>query len=408
MPAKIPSRFGCLDSRLAHPGLRYGICILATGAGGIGIFELLDMPLLERVGMPHEFCYLRDPRLVWLHVVCDFLIGAAYTAISFTLAWLVYKASHGLPFNWVLLAFGLFIVAGGFTHFMEVWVIWHPVHWLSGYIKVVTAAAAVATAVVLVPLVPRVLRMVADARQGEKRRLEVEQLNQELERFNYTVAHDLRAPLRGLTAFTRILVEDHSRELSPEARDYLNRMQNSVGRMDALITDLLKYAKIGRQELRLEAVALDDILHAVRSIMDGEIASRHAEIVSPEPLPAVLGDAVLLQVVFQNLIANAIKFVGPGMDPRIEITAKADRDGVTVSFTDNGIGVPPSARSRIFGLFERLHSREPGTGIGLAITQRAVERLQGSIGVDDASPGPGSRFWVRLQAPTDASPRSAR
>jgi signal transduction histidine kinase len=204
-----------------------------------------------------------------------------------------------------------------------------------------------------------------------------------------------------------MLVEDHARELSPQARDYLNRMQNSVGRMDALITDLLKYATIGRQELRLEAVALDDILRAVRSIMDGEIASRRAEIVAPSPLPVVLGDAVLLQVVFQNLIANAIKFVGPGVTPRIEITASTEGNGITVSFTDNGIGVPPSARGRIFGIFERLPSREPGTGIGLAITQRAVERLQGSIGVDDASPGPGSRFWVRFQAPPDVPARSA-
>ncbi len=408
MPANPTSRFGLLPALLARPALRYGLCILATAAAGVTLFELLDMPLLKRIGMPHEFCYLRDPRLVWLHVVCDFLIGAAYTSISFTLAWLVYKASRGLPFNWILLAFGLFIVACGFTHFMEVWVVWHPVYWLSGYIKVVTAAASVATAIVLVPLVPRVLRLVADARQGEKRRLEVEQLNQELERFNYSVAHDLRAPLRGLTAFTRILVEDHSRELSPQARDYLNRMQNSVGRMDALITDLLKYATIGRQELRLEAVALDEILRGVRSIMDGEIASRRAEIVAPAPLPTVLGDSLLLQVVFQNLIANAIKFVGPGVTPRVEVTAATDEEGVTVSFTDNGTGVPSAARSRIFGLFERLHSREPGTGIGLAITHRAVERLHGRIGVEDASPGPGSRFWVRLQPAPDTPARTAR
>ena len=407
MPASLTSRLDSLKGLLAHPAPRYALCFLATVATGIGIFELLDMPLLASAGMPHEASYLRDTRLVRLHIACDLLIGVAYISISFTLAWLVYKASRGLPFNWMLLAFGLFIVAGGFTHFMEVWVMWHPVHWLSGYIKAVTALAAVATAIVVVPLVPRVLRMIADARQSETRRLEVEQLNQELERFNYTVAHDLRAPLRGLTAFNRILVEDHARELSPEARDYLNRMQNSVGRMDALITDLLKYATVGRQELRLEAVALDDILRAVRSIMDGEIASRRAEIVAPSPLPVVLGDAVLLQVVFQNLIANAIKFVGPGVTPRIEITASTEGNGITVSFTDNGIGVPPSARGRIFGIFERLPSREPGTGIGLAITQRAVERLQGSIGVDDASPGPGSRFWVRFQAPPDVPVRSA-
>jgi len=398
-PAASPARPARLPGFVARPAFRYGLSILAAVVGGVVLFEAFGMPVFQRIGMPHEFCYLRDPKLVWLHVVSDLLIGLAYTAISVTLGYLVYKASKGIPFNWILIAFGLFIVSCGFTHFMEVWVIWQPVYWLSGYVKVITAAASVATAVVLVPLVPRILRLVAAARQSETRRREVEQLNQELERFNYSVAHDLRAPLRGLNAFTHILVEDHAAELSPAARDYLRRMQGSVDKMDTLITDLLKYATIGRQELKLEAVPLDQVLRATLALMDGEIASRRATVVAPDPLPTVLGDAVLLQVVFQNLIANGIKFVNPGVAPRVEIGAETDEsaDTVTVSFTDNGTGVPPMARARIFGLFERLHSKHSGTGIGLAITQRAIERLEGRIGVDDARPGPGSRFWIRLQ-----------
>ena len=399
MPSVHSSRKARPPGFVVHPALRYGLCILAAVAGGVVLFEAFGMPVLQHIGMPHETCYLRDPKLVWLHVVSDILIGVAYTAISVTLGCLVWKASKGLPFNWIFLAFGLFIVACGFTHFMEVWVVWRPVYWLSGYVKVVTAAASVATAVVLVPLVPRVLRLVAAARESEDRRREVEQLNQELERFNYSVAHDLRAPLRGLNAFAQILVEDHSAELSPAARDYLRRMQGSVDKMDALITDLLKYATIGRQELKLEGVPLDQVLRSTLAIMDGEIASRRAAVVAPRPLTCVLGDAVLLQVVFQNLIGNGIKFVSPGVSPRVEITAEIDDAGetATISFTDNGIGLPAAGRERIFGLFERLHSQHSGTGIGLAITQRAIERLEGRIGVDDARPGPGSRFWIRLQ-----------
>lgn len=406
MPAAVPARSARLPAFVAHPAFRHGLVILASVVGGALIFEAFGMPILKHIGMPHEFCYLRDPKLVWLHVVSDLLIGLAYTSISATLGYLVYKASKGIPFNWILLAFGLFIVACGFTHFMEVWVIWQPVYWLSGYVKVVTAAASVATAVVLFPLVPRVLRLVDDARQGEERRREVEHLNQELERFNYSVAHDLRAPLRGINAFTQILTEDHASELSPAARDCIRRMQGSVDRMDALITDLLKYATIGRQELRLEVVSLDQVLRSTLAIMDGELASRRATVVAPAPLPAVLGDAVLLQVVFQNLIGNSIKFVAEGVTPRIELTAQADANElVTLSFTDNGTGIPPAARARIFGLFERLHSKHAGTGIGLAITQRAIERMEGEIGVDDAQPGPGSRFWIKLRhASTPPSP----
>ena len=399
MPPAPPARAARLPGFIIHPAFRYGLGIIGAVVGGIVVFEALGMPVLQRIGMPHETCYLRDPKLVWLHVVSDVLIGVAYTAISVTLGYLVWKASKGIPFNWILIAFGLFIVSCGFTHFMEVWVIWQPVYWLSGYVKVITAAASVATAIVLVPLVPRILRLVAAARQSEDRRREVEQLNQELERFNYSVAHDLRAPLRGLNAFTQILVEDHAAELSPAARDYLRRMQGSVDKMDSLITDLLKYATIGRQELKLEAVPLDHVLHATLALMDGEIASRQASVVAPRPLPTVLGDAFLLQVVFQNLIGNGIKFVSPGVIPRVEISAEIDDsdETATVSFTDNGTGIPAMARERIFGLFERLHSQHSGTGIGLAITQRAIERLDGKIGVDDARPGPGSRFWIRLQ-----------
>ncbi len=396
-----------LPGFIAHPAFRYGLCILGAVIGGMLLFQLVGMPVFARIGVPHEYCYLREPRLVWLHVITDFLIGAAYLSISCTLAYLVWRSSRNIPLNWVFLAFGLFIITCGFTHFMEVVVIWHPMYWLSGYIKAVTAAASVATAIVIIPLVPRVLRMISDARESEQRRLEVEQLNQDLERFNYSVAHDLRAPLRGLSAFAQILIEDHGKELSPEARAHLDRMQASVTRMDALITDLLKYATIGRQELRLGTVSLDEVLRTVRSLMEVEIAERKAEVVAPEPLPLVLGDALLLQVVFQNLIGNGIKFVPPGTAPRVEISAERDEDHVTILFTDNGTGIPDMARERIFRLFERLHSRHPGTGIGLAITQRAVERLQGRIGVEGVEGASGSRFWVRLRAAPGPAASSA-
>lgn len=408
MPAAPQARSAGLPSFVSRPGFRYGAWILCAVAAGVVGFELAGMPLLKRIGMPHEFCYLRDPRLVWLHVVTDSLIGLAYVSISATLAYLVYKASKGIPFNWILIAFGLFIVTCGFTHFMEVWVIWQPVYWLSGYVKGVTAVASVATAVVLVPLVPRVLKLVAAARESEARQAEIGRLNEELERFNYSVAHDLRSPLRGLNAFTHILVEDHAAELSAEARGYLDRMRGSVDKMDALITDLLKYATIGRQELDLRPVALDEVLASTLALMDAELARAGARVVAAGPLPEVQGDPLLLQVVFQNLIGNSIKFVTPGQSPRIDISAERNNDSVLLSFTDNGVGIPESARERIFGIFERLDPRQPGTGIGLALTQRAIERLHGEIGVEPAVPGPGSRFWIRLHTPTAPAANPSR
>ncbi|MDF3057157.1 MAG: histidine kinase,Response regulator receiver domain proteinhistidine kinase [Rariglobus sp.] len=364
---------------------------------GVLLFEALGISVFSRIGMPHEFCYLRDPKLVWLHVVSDLLIGAAYVSISLTLAYLVYKASKGIPFHWVFLAFGVFIVSCGFTHFMEVWVIWEPVYWLSGYVKVVTAAASVATAIALFPLVPKVFRLVAAARQSEERRLEIEQLNQELERFNYTVAHDLRAPLRGISGFSQILREDHTNELSTAATEHLEKIQTSVAKMDDLISDLLKYATIGRQKVNLQPVSLDEILRTTLALMNPEIGSRNAEVVSTAPLPVVMGDPTMLQVVFQNLIGNGIKFVAPGVRPRVEISTERETTRtVTVYVTDNGIGIPPEARDRIFGLFERFNHQYPGTGIGLSIVHRAVERMNGKISLADSPKSGGTRFQITL------------
>ncbi len=393
-------------SWFTRPLFRWSIGILGAVIGGVLAFEALGISVFSRIGMPHEFCYLRDPKLVWLHVVADLLIGLAYVSISATLAYLVYKASKGIPFNWVFLAFGLFIVSCGFTHFMEVWVIWEPVYWLSGYVKVVTAAASVATAIALFPLLPKIFTLIKSARQSEERRVEIERLNQELERFNYSVAHDLRSPLRGISGFSQILREDCAAELSPEALEYLDRIQSSVSNMDTLISDLLRYATIGKQKLKLTAVPLDEVLRSTLALMSAEIDDRKAKVVTTGPLPIVLGDATLLQIIFQNLIGNGIKFVAPDVRPRIEISSKTHIGFVTIYFTDNGLGIPPEAQGRIFGLFERFHAQYAGTGIGLPIVHRAIERLNGEISVGPAPAGTGSRFRITL-ASADPKPTSA-
>ncbi len=385
---------------IAQPFIRWSAIILATVAFGLIIFEALGISVFSRIGMPHEFCYLRDPKLVWLHVSADALIGIAYLSISGTLAYLVYKASKGIPFNWVFLAFGLFIVSCGFTHFIEIWVIWEPVYWLSGYVKVVTAAASVATAVALFPLVPKIFALIHSARQSEQRRVEIEQLNQELERFNYTVAHDLRGPLRGISGYSQILREDFGAGLPPEAIEHFDRIQASVGKMDALISDLLKYAVITRQKLRLTSVPLAEVVSSTTALMAAEIGHRNAEVVTIGPLPVVLGDATLLQVVLQNLIGNAIKFVDPAIRPRVEISAETNSKTVSVYITDNGIGIPVEARERIIGLFERLNPHHPGTGIGLSIVHRAVERMNGKLTIGSSPHGSGTRITLIIAVAT--------
>lgn len=383
---------------LAAPVFRWSVAILGCVFGGAVAFEVLDISVFKRIGMPHELCYLREPKLIWLHVISDSLIGAAYVSISLTLGYLVYKASQGIPFHWVFLAFGLFIVSCGFTHFMEVWVIWEPIYWLSGYVKVVTAAASVATAIALFPLLPKVFRLVDAARQSEERKIEIERLNQELQRFNYSVAHDLRSPLRGIAGYSDALREDCGGQIGPSGQAYLDRIQSSVRKMDDLISDLLKYASIGRQELKLTPVHLADTARAVIAFLESEIRRRDAEVTVQGELPVAVGDATLLQVVLQNLVGNGIKFVASGIRPRVEISAERKGDLVEVSVTDNGLGIPADARARIFDMFQRFHPQHEGTGIGLPIVHRAVERMGGRIVVESGPGGRGTRFKVMLPA----------
>lgn len=380
------------------PLFRWSVAIIAAVLLGLVAPGWFDFSIFRRIGMPHEYCYQREPSLIWLHVVSDLLIGVAYVTIASTLGYLVYKASKGIPFHGVFLAFGLFIVSCGFTHFMEIWVIWEPVYWLSGYVKVVTALASVATAIGLFPLLPKVFRLVDAARRSEERRIEIEQLNSELERFNYSVAHDLRSPLRGIAGFSQALKEDCA-ELPPVARDYLNHINASVGRMDTLISELLKYASVGRRELELKAVNLDELVHNSLSFLAAEIQRLRAVIVVPEKLPAVQGDLTLLQVTLQNLVSNAMKFVASDVVPKVEIAATAEAGGfVRLTVTDNGIGMPAESRERAFRMFERFDRKQEGTGIGLPIVHRAVERMNGTIGISDAPGGHGTTFWVRLRA----------
>lgn len=382
----------------AAPVFRWSVVILGCVLGGGIVFEALDISVFKRIGMPHELCYLREPKLIWLHVVSDSLIGAAYVSISVTLGYLVYKASRGIPFHWVFLAFGLFIVSCGFTHFMEVWVIWEPVYWMSGYVKVVTAAASVATAIALFPLLPKIFRLVDAARSSEERRVEIEQLNQELQRFNYSVAHDLRSPLRGIAGYSEALREDCGQQIGPAGQAYLDRIQSSVQRMDALISDLLKYASIGRQELKLTPVDLEDTMRSVVALLETEIRRRDAEVTVHGELPRVTGDATLILVILQNLVGNGIKFVASGIRPRVEISAAWKDDMVELSVTDNGLGIPAESRARIFDMFQRFHPQLEGTGIGLPIVHRAVERMGGRITVESGPGGRGTRFRVVLPA----------
>src|SRR5215472_16537933 len=162
--------FGPFRRVLANPAFRFGALIVSI-ALVTAIFPAVVRQLFRSDQfMPYATCYLRNSRMICLHVASDVLIGLAYVSISATLAYLVRKASRDIPFHWMFLAFGLFIITCGFTHFMEAWTVWTPVYWLAGYVKLICAVVSVATAIALYPLVPKVFALIRAVRVSEQRR----------------------------------------------------------------------------------------------------------------------------------------------------------------------------------------------------------------------------------------------
>lgn len=238
-----------------------------------------------------------------------------------------------------------------------------------------------------------------------ERTAQLEGARGEMEAFSYSVAHDLRAPLRAMHGFAYALLEDYAdRPLDEEGREYLRRIMESSGRMDALIQDLLAYSRLAREEIPLQPLEPLALLREVLAEMSPELESRGAQVEVDEGCPAVQAHGVTLKQVLTNLLSNAVKFVAPGVRSRVRVYAEATDRKVRLFVEDNGIGIERKYLDRIFRVFERIHRSEEyaGTGVGLAIVRRAVERMGGSVGVE-SEPGKGSRFWIELDRAGEAS-----
>jgi signal transduction histidine kinase len=227
--------------------------------------------------------------------------------------------------------------------------------------------------------------------------LNLKRSNDELEGLCYSIAHDLRAPLRALRGFAFALSDEYDATLDHAGRDYTKRISDSARRMDELTQDLLDYGRLGHLDMPVEDIDLNLVLKKVLAEMSQQIQNQHA-CLDVKQLPKVRGNDSILQQVFSNLVSNALKFVKPGCAPRIKIWAEESENTVTLKIQDNGIGIDPTHHSKIFGVFERLHHHDvyPGTGIGLAIVRKAIERLGGRVGVESKR-GEGSCFWFELR-----------
>jgi light-regulated signal transduction histidine kinase (bacteriophytochrome) len=251
----------------------------------------------------------------------------------------------------------------------------------------------------LISVVDITARKQAESAELEYTR-ELQRSNAELEQFAYIASHDLQEPLRMVASYTELLAERYRGKLDERADKYIGYAVDGARRMQRLIHDLLAYARVSSQGKPLQPTDTAVLLASVVAMMNKSIENSKAEVVC-ENMPTVNADELQLSQVFQNLLGNALKFHGD-RTPRIQVRAESIENGNMWRFSvaDNGIGIDKENGGRLFQMFQRLHTREEyeGTGIGLAISKRIVERHAGRIWFDSA-PGQGTTFYFTLPRP---------
>jgi PAS domain S-box-containing protein len=236
-----------------------------------------------------------------------------------------------------------------------------------------------------------------------ERTAQLQETVHELQSFSYSIAHDMRAPLRAMGTFAHLLMDEMPPGAPPETKTYCERIVIGAERLDNLINDALNYTKAALQEVALQPVDLSKLL---RGLLDTypNLHTDKADVQVQGTLPIVLGNESLLTQCFSNLLGNAVKFVAPGVRPTVRVSSESTDGLARISVDDNGIGIPRHAQPRLFVMFQKLDNQYEGTGIGLAIVRKVVERMSGTVGVE-SSPDRGSRFWVELHlAPKKENP----
>jgi len=401
--------------------------------------------------IPHGHCYLWKPELVGLHIVSDSLIALAYYSIPLTLFYFV-RQRKDLPFNWIFLLFGAFIVACGTTHLMEIWTLWHPSYWLSGTIKLVTAVVSVYTAVLLVPLVPQALALPSPAQleaanvelrnqiaERERAEEQIRTLNMELEQrviertteletanklkdellvreqearasaeaanrakdeFLSMLSHELRTPLNAMLGWSQLL---RSQKLNEATRSRaLEAIERNARGQANLIEDLLDISRIitGKLRLHVRPLELVPVIEAAIDTVRPAADAKQVRIQSVlDPLAGpVSGDSDRLQQVVWNLLSNAIKFTPKG--GRVQVRLERVNSHVEIVVSDTGVGINSDFLPYIFERFKQAdstHTRSHGgLGLGLAIVRHLVELHGGNVQAQSPGEGQGSTFIVQL------------
>jgi signal transduction histidine kinase len=361
---------------------------------------------------PHGACLLWLPGLITLYVGSDTSIGLSYVSISAMLIYLVYRTRRTIPFHWVFIAFGTFIIACGTTHFLDVFTLWIPAYWLAGTVKLLTAFASVTTAIALPFQIPKILDLVQRAVASEQAhsilRQEAESQNKSLvsmaeelvhtnqtqRQFVATVSHEFRTALMGIQGFSELLCEE---TYSPEeSKEFASNIFGEAVRLERMITALLdlEQMKSGRMSLTLSRVDLNTL---IRKVLDHlRLTSLgHDFCLQLDSTLECMGDSDKLEQVMTNLLSNAIKYSPNGGE--ILVGSRVEQGMVQVWVQDHGTGIPSEFFEEIFVPYSRMGTTRyiKGTGLGLSISRQIIQMHGGHIWVE-SSLGQGSRFQFAI------------
>jgi signal transduction histidine kinase len=398
---------------------------------------------------PHGHCFLWIPGLVWLFVGSDLSIALSYFSIAITLIYLVHSARNEIPFNWVVVAFGVFIFACGMTHLVAIITLWQPEYWLSAGVKFITAVASVTTAVALPPLVPRIQNLTREARLSRERKARLEivvgeleheiierkraeeavrQLNAELEsrieertaelraanmtldellqreqqaraeaeranalklKFLAMISHELRTPLTPIKGLTTTLLATDVVFDSETQAEFLRVIDEETDRMIELVEQLLDVSRMHAGTLRVQptSVPLKTIINQSMARLEAFTVNHQMRLEIDPALPPVMADAARIAQVLVNLVSNATRYAPK--NTLITLAVRQQGAMIEVSVTDQGMGIPAQYQELVFESFQQIKrsgDSKRGAGLGLAICKWIVEAHGGSIRIAESSP----------------------
>ncbi len=402
---------------------RHGLLIASIAAIGLTILTLLLLPqtvrgIFSEQFLPHVYCYLYDKKLIALHIGSDTAIWLSYVSISITLAYLVHRTRHEIPFSWMFLAFGTFIIACGFTHFMEVVVLWKPLYWLSGDVKLLTALASVITAVALPPLVPKIHGMLTAAKLSERHRSDLETANAQLSRVNLELQTEMEERLAAQTELRTLsgrllgLQDEERRRLARELHDStgqllaalrlnLDLLRSRPGSEKALaaptlddtaaLTDQI-IAEVRTMSYLLHPPMLDEagLLRALQWYAEG--FTERSRIQVTLDLPSALKrlprdvETAMFRIV-QECLTNIHRH---SEATSASIRLQADHNNLVLVISDNGKGMKQPQAS------DQGNGSSAGLGVGIRGMRERARQLKGSIEFAAGNPGTEVRVCLPL------------